>query len=91
MRFQYNLVISNDFVIKANSKTLLIIKRMINLNVDMNEKVIISSLSVLNNHFIANFKSNAFKTITTFNEILHKIKMKLNKSLTFFSIIAYLF
>ena len=65
---------------------------MINLNVDINknEKITISSLSVLNDRFIINFKSNAFKA-TTFDEILFKIKIKLNKSLIFFSIIIYLF
>ena len=65
---------------------------MINLNVDLNknEKITISSLSVLNDRFIINFKSNAFKA-TTFDEILFKIKIKLNKSLIFFSIIIYLF
>ena len=77
---------------KISLKTLLIIKRMTNLNVDVNEdeKVVISSLSVLNDRFIINFKSNAFK-VTAFNEILFKIEMKLNKLLIFFSIIAYLF
>ena len=69
---------------KINLKTLLIIKRIINLNVNMNKKIIISSLSVSNDHFITNFKLNAFKTITTFSEILFKIKMKLNKLLIFF-------
>ena len=94
MKFRYNLIISNDFIMKINLKTLLIIKRMINLNVDVNkdEKIAILSLNVLNDHFIANFKSNEFKTITIFNEILFEIKMKLNKSLIFFStIIAYFF
>ena len=66
-------------------------KRIINLSVDMNKEVIISSLSVLNDHLIINFKLNAFKTIT-FDEILFEIKMKLNKLLIFFSIkIIYLF
>ena len=66
---------------------------MINLNVDVNkvEKIAISLLSVSNDNFIINFKLNVFKTITIFNEILFKIKMKLNKLLTFFSTIAYLF
>ena len=67
---------------------------MINLNVDVNkdEKIVILSLSVLNDRFITNFKSNEFKTITTFNGILFEIKMKLNKSLIFFStIITYFF
>ena len=93
MRFRYNFVISNDFVIKINLKTLLIIKRIINLivNINENEKVIILSLSVLNDHLIANFKLNAPKTIMIFNEILFEIKMKLNKSLIFFLIIIYFF
>ena len=79
-------MISNDFIIKINSKTLLIIKRMINLNVDINknEEIAILSLSVLNDYFITNFKSNEFKTITISDEILFKIKMKLNKSSIFF-------
>ena len=66
---------------------------MINLIVDINEneKIVISSLSVSNDRFIINFKSNAFKTIMIFDEILFKIKMKLNKSLIFFSIIIYFF
>ena len=84
MRFRYNFEISNDFVIKINLKTLLIIKRMISLNVDVNEGIIILSLNVLNDRSIINFKSNAFKTII-FNEILFEIKMKLNKLLIFFS------
>ena len=93
VRFRYNLVISNDFIMKINLKTLLIIKRVINLiiNINENEKIAISSLSVLNDHFIISFKSNALKTITTFNEVFFKIKMKLNKLLIFFSIIIYLF
>ena len=92
MRFRYNFVISNDFVIKIDSKILLIIKRVINLNANVNEikEIAISSLSVLNDRFIINFKLDAFKTIT-FDEIFFKIKMKLNKSLTFFLIIAYFF
>ena len=86
-------MILNDFIMKINLKTLLIIKRMINLIIDVNKnkKIIILSLNVLNNYFIINFKSNTFKTIIIFNEILFKIKMKLNKSLIFFSIIIYLF
>ena len=79
---------------KINLKILLIIKRVINLIVNMNknEKIIILSLNVLNFYLIINFKSNAFKTITTFNEIFFKIKMKLKKLLIFFSIIiAYFF
>ena len=93
MRFRYNFVISNDFIIKINSKVLLIMKRMINLIVDINEnkKIIILSLSVLNDYLIINFKLNAFETIAIFNEILFKIEMKLNKLLNFFSTIAYLF
>ena len=85
-------MILNDFVMKINLKTLLIIKRMINLNININKvkKIAISSLSVSNDYFIINFKSNAFKT-TAFDEILFKIKMKLNKSLIFFSIIIYVF
>ena len=92
MKFRYNFIISNDFVMKINLKTLLIIKRIINLNVDVNkiEKVIISLLNISNDHFIINFKSNAFKT-TTFNKIFFEIKMKLNKLLIFFSIIIYFF
>ena len=86
-------MILNDFIMKINLKTLLIIKRMINLIIDVNKnkKIIILSLNVLKNYFIINFKSNTFKTIIIFNEILFKIKMKLNKSLIFFSIIIYLF
>ena len=93
MRFRYNFVISNDFVIKVNSKALLIIKRIINLIIDMNEneEIAILSLNILNDYLIIKFKSNAFKTIAIFNEILFKIEMKLNKSLIFFSIIIYLF
>ena len=91
MKFRYNFIISNDFIIKINSKTLLIIKRIINLIVDMNEnkKIAISSLNILNDYSIANFKSNTFKTI--FDETLIKIKMKLNKLLIFFLTIVYLF
>ena len=86
-------MILNDFIMKINLKTLLIIKRIINLNVDINKdkKIVILLLSVSNDYFITNFKSNAFKTIMIFNEILFKIKMKLNKLLIFFLIIAYLF
>ena len=93
MRFRYNLVISNNFIIKINSKALLIIKRIINLIIDVNKdkEIIILSLNVSNNYFIANFKLNAFETITTFNEIFFKIKIKFNKLLPFFSIIIYLF
>ena len=93
MRFRYNFIISNDFIMKMNLKFLLIIKRIINLIIDINkdEKVVISLLNVLNDRFIANFKLNAFKMITIFNEILFEIEMKLNKLLTFFLIIAYLF
>ena len=93
VRFRYNFVISNNFIIKASLKTLLIIKQMINLivNVNENKKAAILSLSVLNNYLIMNFKSNAFKTIAAFDEILFKIKIKLNKLLAFFSIIIYLF
>ena len=86
MRFRYNFVISNDFIMRINLKILLIIKRMINLSVDINEneKIVILSLSVSNDRFIANFKLNEFKTIITFNEILFEIEMELNKSLIFF-------
>ena len=93
MRIRYNFIISNDFIIKINSKILLIIKRVINLIVDINKnkKITLLSLSVSNDCLIINFKLDAFKTITTFDEILFKIEMKLNKSLTFFSIIIYLF
>ena len=93
MKFRYNLIISNDFIMKINLKALLIIKRIINLIVDINKnkKIAILLLSILNDRFIINFKSNAFKTITIFDEILFKIKMKLNKLLIFFSIIAYFF
>ena len=58
-----------------------------------NKEIAILSLSVLNDRFIMNFKSNELKTIMNFDEILFKIKieMKLNKSLTFSSIIIYLF
>ena len=83
INFRYNLVISNDFIIKINLKTLLIMKRIINLSVDINRRIAISSLNILNNRFIINFKSNAFKT--TFDESFLKIKMKLNKLLIFFS------
>ena len=93
MKFRYNLIISNDFIMKINLKALLIIKRIINLIVDINKnkKIAILLLSILNDRFIINFKSNAFKTITIFDEILFKIKMKLHKLLIFFSIIAYFF
>ena len=91
MKFRYNLIISNGFIMKINSKVLLIMKRIINLNVDINEKIAISSLSVSNDRFITNFKSNAFETIITFNEILFEIEMKLNKSSTFFSTIICFF
>ena len=93
IRFRYNFVISDGFIMRVNSKTLLIIKRVINLIIDINEneKIAILSLSVLNNYSIINFKLNTFKAITTFNEIFFKIKMKLNKLSIFFSIIAYLF
>ena len=68
---------------------------MINLNVDINKdkKIVILSLSVSNNYFIASFKLNKFKTIITFNKILLEIEieMKLNKLLTFFLIIIYFF
>ena len=86
IRFRYNFVISNNFVIRVNSKILLIIKRIINLIIDINEnkEIIILLLSVLNDYLIMNFKLNAFKTITIFNEILFKIKMKLNKLLIFY-------
>ena len=83
-------MISNDFIMRINSRTLLIMKRIINLNVDINKKVTISSLSVLNDRLIINFKLNIFEAIA-FNEILFEIEMKLNKLLIFFSIIAYLF
>ena len=84
-------MISNDFVMKVNSKTLLIIKRIISLNVDINEdkKIIILLLSVSNDRSIINFELNAFKAI--FNEIFLKIKMKLNKLIIFSSTIAYFF
>ena len=92
LRFRYNFVISNDFIIKINSKTLLIIKRIINLIVDINkdEKIILLSLNVLNDYLIINFKSNAFEMIMTFDEFFFKIEMKLNKSF-FFSIIICFF
>ena len=83
MRFRYNFVILNDFIIKANLKTLLIMKRVINLNVNVNKEIAMSLLNILNNHFIA--------VKTTFDEILFKIEMKLNKFLTSFSTIVYLF
>ena len=78
---------------KINLKALLIIKRIINLIIDINKnkKVAFLSLSVLNNYLIINFKSNAFKTITIFDEIFFEIEMKLNKSLIFFSIIMCFF
>ena len=84
-------MISNDFIIKINSKTLLIIKRIINLIINVNEEIIILSLNVLNDYLIISFKSNAFKMIIIFNEILFKIEMKLKRSSIFFSIIIYLF
>ena len=55
----------------------------------MNEKIVILSLSVLNNYSIADFKLNAFKTI--FNDVFFEIEMELNRLLTFSSIIIYLF
>ena len=53
MRFRYNLVISNDFVIKINSKSLLIIKRIINLiiNINKNKEIIILSLNILKSFY----------------------------------------
>ena len=88
-------MISNDFIMRINLKALLIIKQIINLNVNVNknEKIIILSLNVLNDRFIMNFKLNKFKTIMISDEILFKIeiKMKLNKLLIFFSTIACLF
>ena len=89
MKFRYNFVISNDFIMKISLKALLIMKRIINLIIDVNKKVAILSLSVSNNYLIINFKSNTFEA--AFNEILFKIEMKFNKSLTFFLIIAYFF
>ena len=74
---------------KINSKILLIIKRIINLIIDVNEKITILSLSVLNDYSIINFKLNAPKTV--FNEIFFEIKMKLNKSLISFLTITYFF
>ena len=99
MRFRYNFMISNDFIMRINLKVLLIIKRIISLivNINKNKEAAISSLNISNNRFIisfksnTHFKSNAFKTIITFNEVLLEIKMKLNKLLTLFSIIIYLF
>ena len=76
---------------RINSKTLLIIKRIINLIVDVKIKITILSLNVLNDYLIINFKSNAFKAIMIFIEIFFKIEMKLNKLSIFFSIIIYLF
>ena len=92
-------MISNDFIMRVDLGALLIIERVINLSVDMNEveKVAISSLSVSSDHFIVSFKSNArfklgaFETIMIFNEILFEIKMKLSRLLIFFLIIIYLF
>ena len=66
-------------------------KQIINLIVDVNKEIAISLLNILNNYSIASFKSNTFKTIMIFNEILFEIEMKLNKSLISFSTIAYLF
>ena len=90
IRFRYNFEISNNFVVKVNLRILLIIKRVINLSVDVNEEVAISSLSVLNNRFIISFKSNALKA-AAFNEVLLKIKIKLNKLLIFSSTIITCF
>ena len=89
MKFRYDYVISNDFVMKIDLRSLLIMKWIINLiiNVNENKEVAILSLNVLNDYLIANFKSNAFKTV--FNEIFFEIKMKLNKLLIFFLIIVY--
>ena len=93
MKFRYNFVISNGFVMRINLKALLIIKRIISLIVDINEdeEIAILSLNVSNNHFIINFKSNAFETIMIFDKILFEIEMKLNKLLIFFSIIICFF
>ena len=93
MKFRYNFIISNDFIMKTNSRALLIIKRIINLIVDINEnkEIIILSLIVSNDRFITNFKSDTFEAITTFSEILFEIEMKLNKLSTFFSIIICVF
>ena len=79
---------------KIDLKVLLIIKRVINLIVDINKnkEIVILSLSVSNDCLITTFKSDAFKAITIFDKILFKIEMKLNKLSTFFStIIIYLF
>ena len=63
---------------------------MIKLNVNVNEKITISSLSVLDDYLIINFRLNVFKT-AIFNEIFFEIKMKLSKSLTSFSTITCFF
>ena len=89
MKIRYNFVISNDFIIRAKLKFLLIIKRKIKLSVDVNEKIVISSLNVSSDRFIIKFKSNAFKKI--FNKIFFEIKMKFSKLLTFSSTIIYIF
>ena len=89
MKFRYNFIISNNFVIKINLKTLLIMKRIINLIVNVNKEIVILSLNISNDYLIINFKLNAFKA--TFDEVFFKIKMKLNKSLIFFSIIICFF
>ena len=75
MKFRYNFMISNDFVMKANLKVLFVIKRIINLNVNVNkvEKVVISSLSISNDRFIIDFKLNAFKA-AIFDEFFLKLK-----------------
>ena len=86
-------MISNDFVIIVGLRVLLIMKRIINLIVDVNEnkEIIILSLSVLNDCLIISFKSNAFKAAAIFNEFFFKIEIKLNRSLIFFSIIICFF
>ena len=55
------------------------------------KEIAILLLNVLNDRFIINFKSNAFKMITIFNEVFFKIEMKLSKLLIFFSIIICFF
>ena len=85
-------MISDDSVMKISLKTLLIMKRIINLNIDVNkdEEIVISSLNVSNDRFIIGFKLNAFEA-AIFDEIFFEIEMELNKLLIFFSIITYFF
>ena len=45
-------------------------KRIINLNVDIDKEIIISSLSVFNDHLIVSFKLNVFKATISDETVL---------------------